>query len=132
MVDSPKRTRIVEVLMTGASAVSSSTAAGGTGTVEHLRQAYVRLQIFVSTRRVRPEWIVLKRLAAKLFGDAEALGRSEAQDALAPIGILVLPHGLPVSRDVRLDVARDHHGHCTEGRVGRLDAERVATLAGRS
>lgn len=76
--------------------------------MEKLGQARVGEQILTPIIRVGPGGVPQERLAAQLFGDAQALHGSEARDALAPVRVLGLARRAPVAGDERPNSACNH------------------------
>src|SRR5688572_5896430 len=111
---------------TAASAVSSSRAAGCTGSAEELGEAHVSQEIRPPECRVRPGRIPQQYLSPELLGDAEALGGTQTGDALAPVGVLVFSHRLPVPGDKLASAACDHTGIVTPARPRIFDRQHLA------
>ena len=76
--------------------------------MEELGDAYVEEEILTPVRRARPGRVLEERLASQLVGDAQALQRSEARDALAPVRILGLAYRAPVAGHELANTACDH------------------------
>jgi hypothetical protein len=93
---------------TGASAASSSTAAGCIGTLEQVRQPDVIGQVGLSIFRCRPVRTHDDYLCAKLAGNAQSLRRTQSRDARAPVVILAVASGSPVAFHEFTDPASDH------------------------
>src|SRR5262245_30805932 len=93
---------------TGASAVSSSTAAGCIDTSEEPDEAHVAGQILTSEAGIWPVGILKERLPPKLLGHAHSFQRAEAADALGPIAVLAFADRRPVSGYELPNAARDH------------------------
>ena len=65
--------------------------------MEDLGQACVGEEVLAPILGVRPGGIPQERLTPQLLGDAQALPRPEASDALAPICVLGLTRRAPVA-----------------------------------
>src|SRR2546425_7029298 len=94
--------------MTGASAESSSRAAGCIDTSEKPDEAHVAVQVLAPEPGAGPAGIVKERLPPKLVGDTQSFQRAEAADALAPIAVLTVARLRPVSRDELANAPGDH------------------------
>ena len=77
--------------------------------MKKLGQAHVGEEILAPVSGARPVGVLQERLAPQLFGDAQALQRSEAGDALAPVRVLGLAHRAPVAGDELANAAGDHN-----------------------
>jgi len=71
-------------------------------------EALVCLEIPTSVIGVRPARMLQLHLSPELLGDAECLDRSEARDALTPVGVLRLAHRGPIPGDEVANPAGDH------------------------
>ena len=81
--------------------------------MEELGQTRVGEEILTPVSGVRPGGVLQERLAPQLLGDAQALPRSEARDALAPVRVLGLARRAPVAGDELANTACDHHPYST-------------------
>ncbi len=76
--------------------------------MKELSEAHVGEEIVTPVGGVRPRGVLQQRLAPQLLSDAQALPRSEARDALAPVRVLGLTRGAPVAGDELPNTACDH------------------------
>jgi len=70
----------------------------------------MRLEVFLSLFGVRPRWIAREYLLAQFLCDPKTFACSHTRDSIAPISILRLACGAPVTFNEIPDVARDHQG----------------------
>ena len=76
--------------------------------MKELGEAHVGEEILTPVVGVRPGGIPQERLAPQFLGDAQALQRSQAGDALAPVQVLGLARRGPVAGDEFANAACDH------------------------
>ena len=76
--------------------------------MEELGEAQVCLEILTPIVGMRPAGMLREHLTPQLLGNAERLDRSEARDALAPVGVLGLTRRAPISRDELANPSRNH------------------------
>lgn len=65
--------------------------------MQSLGEAHVIEHIPTAVFGVRPAGVLQERLSPQLVGDAQALQRSEAGDALAPVRVFGLARRAPVT-----------------------------------
>jgi hypothetical protein len=92
----------------GASAASSSSAAGCIGAAEQLGESCVRAEILLACGGARPAIVQRKRLTPQLVRHTQALEGAETGDALAPVHVLRRAHGTPVAGHKRSTSPGDH------------------------
>ena len=76
--------------------------------MEPLGQADVCDEILPPVGGARPAGVLRDHLTPQLLGNAQALQRPEASDALSPVRVLGLTHRAPVAGHELADAAGNH------------------------